>query len=267
MKTKNSKDLSKHKTIKETTKALKKVEDKIDPEFLNVDPLKEAYHDSVVKTPLRSESLIKHNTALLVIDMQYLDAAPGHGVFADSSNYELPEDAKEYYFKSLKEVVIPNIQRLQKCFRKNKLEIIHTRIQSLTQDGRDRSEGHKALSLLAPPGSKEADFLEEIAPQGDEIVINKTASGVFTSTNLGYVLRNMNINSLYITGVYTNECVSTTARDARDLGYMVTLIEDSCTSVTPELHNFTITTLKDRYAKILNTQQAIEEIEQLNIKP
>jgi len=92
--------------------------------------------------------------------------------------------------------VISNIQRLLKTFRANKMEIIHTRIQSLTRDGRDRSTGHKRLGILAPPGSKEAEFLPEVAPKDDEIVINKTASGVFSSTNLNYVLDNLDIHEL-----------------------------------------------------------------------
>jgi len=76
-----------------------------------------------------------------------------------------------------------NVQRLQAAFRDRDLEVMHTRIQALTQDGRDRSKGHRRLKILAKPGSKEAEFLPEIAPEGDEIVINKTASGVFSSTN------------------------------------------------------------------------------------
>lgn len=47
--------------------------------------------------------------------------------------------------------------------------------------------------------------------------------------------------------------VETTIRDACDLGYLVTLVEDACTTVTPELHEGTIRSLRDRYASILTT--------------
>ncbi|HEY9149676.1 MAG TPA: isochorismatase family cysteine hydrolase, partial [Gammaproteobacteria bacterium] len=149
--------------------------------------------------------------------------------------------------------------RLQDCFRSNGLEVIHTRIQSLTKDGRDRSAGHKRLGLHAAPGSKEAEFLPEIAPKGDEIIINKTASGVFNATNLDFILRNMGITGLFVCGVYTNECISTAVRDACDLGYYTTLIDDACATVTPELHEATIRTLKDRYSRVLTTDQAVRE--------
>lgn len=165
-----------------------------------------------------------------------------------------------YYFDTLKTYVIPNVQKLQRAFREHDLEVMHTRIQALTEDGRDRSKGHRRLNILAKPGSKEAEFLPEVAPIGDEIVFNKTASGVFSSTNFHYVLTNMGINALYIAGVYTNECVETTVRDACDLGYLVTLVEDACTTVTEELHNASLATLRDRYARVMRTEEAIAEI-------
>lgn len=229
-------------------------------EYLDVDPLRETYRDAISDTPRRLESLQEHHTAMLVIDIQYLDAARGCGVFADIENAGVPPEAEEYYFNRLETLVLPNVRRLQDAFRANGLDVIHTRIQSLTQDGRDRSPGHKRLRLHAPPGSKEAEFIEMVAPQGDEIVINKTASGVFNATNLSYVLRNMNITGLFICGVYTNECVSTATRDACDLGFFTTLVEDGCATVTPSLHTSTINTLRDRYARVLTTDEAIREI-------
>jgi nicotinamidase-related amidase len=197
---------------------------------------------------------------LLCIDLQYLDAAPGYGVFADAHKSGVPIEAQEYYFNRLDELVLPNIRALQNGFRENDLEVIHTRIQSLTKDGRDRGPGHKRLDLHAPPGSKEAEFLERVAPVGDEIIINKTASGVFSSTNIAYILRNMEITGLFIVGVYSNECVSTAVRDACDLGFHVTLISDAIATVTPELQNATITTMKDRYARVLSTDEALKEL-------
>lgn len=224
------------------------------------DPLRNAYHESFIDNPSHSEAITEHNTALLVIDMQYLDAAEGYGVFRDAEKTGMPAEYQRYYFNRLKNVAIPNIQRLQTAFRENGLEIIHTRIQALTQDGRDRSKGHKRLNLLATPDSKEAEFLEEVAPRGDEIVINKTASGVFSATNLNYVLKNMGIECLFVCGVYTNECVETTIRDACDLGYLATLVEDCCATVTPELHQATMATLRDRYARIFDIEDALKEV-------
>ncbi|MBD3669339.1 MAG: cysteine hydrolase [Gammaproteobacteria bacterium] len=235
----------------------------LDEEYLNIDPLEDNYRESISEAPGLFTSIEQHKTALLMIDLQYLDAAPGFGVFADVERSGVPHEAQEYYFKRLDHMVLPNVRRLQDAFRDLEMEVIHTRIMSMTQDGRDRSPGHKRLNLHAAPGSKEAEFLPEVAPKGDEIVINKTASGVFNATNIEYMLRNMDITGLYICGVYTNECVSTTVRDASDRGFYTTLINDACATVTPELHNATIGTIKDRYARVLSTEEAIKELRQL----
>jgi nicotinamidase-related amidase len=235
----------------------------VNEEFLHVDPLEESYRESITQAPGVVESLEQHRTALLVIDLQYLDAAPGHGVFADAEKSGVPKEAQEYYFKRLDHVVLPNVRRLQDRFRDAELEVIHTRIMSMTKDGRERSAGHKRLNLHAPPGSKEAEFLQEIAPKGDEIIINKTASGVFNATNIEYLLRNMGVTGLFICGVYTNECVSTTVRDACDRGFYTTLINDACATVTPQLHNATIETIRDRYARVMTTEEAIKEIKRV----
>ena len=236
--------------------------DKIAPltDFDALDPLREQYQGSLISTRQLRQELARHHVALLCIDLQYLDAARGYGVFADAAASGVPLKAQEYYFQDLENVVLPNVRKLQDAFREQGLEVIHSRIQSLTRDGRDRSPGHKRLNLHAPPGSKEAEFVESVAPVGDEIVLNKTASGVFNSTNLQYILRNLDITALFIVGVYSNECVSTAVRDACDLGFYVTLIEDGCTTVTPELQGATITTIKDRYARVMTTDEAITEI-------
>lgn len=231
----------------------------------SLDPLKEYYHDIVDdKTEERIEHLEHHEVALLVIDIQYLDAARGYGVFKDVTTSGIPIAQQDYYFDTLQENVLPNVQKLLKTFRDKNMEVIHTRIQSLTQDGRDRGNGHKRLNLLATPGSKEAEFLPEVAPKDDEIIINKTASGVFSSTNLNYVLQNLKINELIVAGVYTNECVETTIRDACDLGYLVTLVEDACTTVTPELHQSSINSLKDRYASVLETSEIVKRFRRID---
>lgn len=230
------------------------------PEPERADPLRDAFRDSIGEPAELLGSLHAREIALLMIDLQKLCAAPGIGVFG---KYERAAEASSYYFDSLEQTVLPNARRLLATFRESGLEVIHTRIQSLTPDGRDRSPGHKRLGLHAAPGSREAEFLEPVRPIDGEIVIGKTASGVFSSTNLEYVLRNLGIRALFVAGVYTNECVSTTVRDGSDLGFHMTLIQDACTTVTPELQSATLRTLRDRYARVMRTGAVVREVQRL----
>ena len=127
---------------------------------LQFDPLKDVYRKTFALNKGHFENLTHHNTALLCIDMQYLDAADGYGLFKHDGTSPVSQEGRDYYFSQLRETVLPNVHNLQNCFRAHGLEVIHIRIQSLTRDGRDRSKGHKRLNLLAPPGSGEACFLE-----------------------------------------------------------------------------------------------------------
>ena len=59
----------------------------------NIDPLKEAYRETIANVPERIAAIRRHHAALLCIDMQYLDAARGYGVFADAQQSGVPLEA------------------------------------------------------------------------------------------------------------------------------------------------------------------------------
>lgn len=211
--------------------------------------------------PLPEPAIKKGMAALLVIDMQY-QTHPDYGMFAQRRAKGQTEGIE--YFAARLHTVIPNIRRLQEGFRKKGIEVISTRVQSMTQDGRDRSLDHKQLGILCPPGSKEAEILEELAPEGDEMVFSKTAGSVFNATNIHYVLTNMGIKSLVMVGAMTAGCVESAARDARDLGYGVIVVEDACLAWTQEQHDFAIRLMSEVYGKIKSTDEVLAMIEEQN---
>lgn len=217
-------------------------------------------------TPRRNQGSLplcgEWQRVLLCIDMQFLGCEDGYGAFENHRRSGVSEEAIRYYLRRLHETVFPNVARLQACFREKGHEVIHTRIQSLTRDGRDRSLEHKRLGLHAPPGSRLAQFVPEVAPKEDEIVLDKTASGVFSSTNIAYLLRNLCVSELFVTGVYTNECVSSAVRSAADLGFDVTLIADATAAITPELHDATLLTTEGRYARVLDTAEVLAGLQE-----
>jgi nicotinamidase-related amidase len=134
-------------------------------------------------------------------------------------------------------------------------------IESLTQDGRDRSLDHKLSDMHVPKGSRLAQVIAEVAPVGDEIVLPKTSSGVFNSTNIDYVLRNLGVEYLIVAGVFTDQCVDMAVRDAADRGYMVTLIEDGCAGSTMEKHAHALRAFGG-YCRIRTADQVVAEIGQ-----
>jgi ureidoacrylate peracid hydrolase len=109
-----------------------------------------------------------------------------------------------------------------------------------------------------PKGSWDARVIDEIAPAEDEIVIPKTSSSVFISTNIDYVLRNLGVRSLIIAGILTDQCIDSAVRDACDLGYLVTVATDACATHSRERHDWSLRNNRG-YAR----QRTIAEIERM----
>src|SRR5699024_12788929 len=112
-------------------------------------------------------SLKNDDVALLCIDMQYYDCETGYGFFKDIKR----DDPKfSYYFNQLESTVFPTVKKIQDLFRKENQEVIHVKIESLTEDGRDRSSSHITIDCHGTKDKKEAEFIEQVAPLRKKIV-------------------------------------------------------------------------------------------------
>lgn len=196
--------------------------------------------------------------ALLFIDVQNYCAVREGGEFRQHK----PEDFAAklgYFFDAMERRIVPNMQRLQAACRKAGIEVMYTVIQSLTQDGRDRSLDYKITGFNVPPGSWDARVIDAIAPGEDEMVIPKTSSSVFISTNIDYILRNLGVRQLIISGIVTDQCIESAVRDACDLGYLVTLVTDACATYTPERHEAALAAIRG-YCRQRTTEEFLAEI-------
>jgi ureidoacrylate peracid hydrolase len=113
--------------------------------------------------------------------------------------------------------------------------------------------------MFCAKGSPDARVIDAIAPEGDEIVIPKTSSSVFISTNIHYVLGNLGVKHLIVAGVLTDQCVDSTVRDACDYGYLVTLVTDACATHSAERHASAITNNRG-YARQRTTGEMVAEL-------
>jgi ureidoacrylate peracid hydrolase len=206
----------------------------------------------------REVGLVPENSALLYIDVQNFSARRAGGEFDGLSEAEF-QSRFGWYLDQIGREILPNMTRLQAACRTAGVEVMYTVIENLTQDGRDRSLDYRITGFNVPSGSWDAQVLDEIAPGGDEIVFSKTSSNVFVSTNIDYVLRNMGKRQLVISGLITDQCISSAVRDACDLGYLVTLVTDACASYTPERHDFALTELKG-YCRQVTTEKLCAEL-------
>lgn len=214
--------------------------------------------------PGREIPIVPKRSALLFIDVQNYNARPDGGKYKDQGLK--PEEAEAnhaYFFKRLEQVAVPNMQRLQRACRARGVEVMYTVIESLTQDGRDRSLDYKITGFNVPKGSWDAQVLDQIRPQDDEIRFPKTSSSVFISTNIDYILGNLNVEFLIIGGLLTDQCISSAVRDACDLGYRVTLITDACATYSEDRHKTAIDHIKG-YCRRRTTDDFLQELDRLS---
>ena len=194
--------------------------------------------------PSREVPIDPAHAALLIIDVQNHCIATGNS---------------EYFDRSLREVVLPNIRRLQTVCRTGGIEVMYSVIENMTRDGRDRSLDYKISGIDVVRGSWEACVLDDIAPADDEMIFRKTSSSVFISTNIDYVLRNLGVRSLIVAGLLTDQCVESAVRDACDLGYLVTLVSDACATASAERHEQSLLGIRG-YCRQRSTETLLTEI-------
>jgi ureidoacrylate peracid hydrolase len=201
------------------------------------------------------------HAAFLIIDIQNYAASPDGGAYK-----HMTPDARDarygYYFDRMRSTAIPNMQKLQSACRQVRIEVMYTVIESLTLDGRDRSLDYKISDMHVPRGAWDAKVIDEIAPAADEIVLPKTSSSVFISTNIDYLLRNLGVRSLILAGGLTDQCVDSAVRDACDLGYLVTCVTDACATLAQDRHDWALRN-NNGYCRQRTTDQLVAEIEQL----
>ncbi len=195
------------------------------------------------------------HTALLLVDMQRAWLEP-------QFDAHLTGPDAEYFLSRARTEVVPNQQRLLAAFREARQNVLHTIIESLTADGRDRSLDHKLSDMHLPKGSAQAQIIAELNPAENEIVLPKTSSGVFNSTNIDYVLRNLETRHLIIAGIVTDQCVDMAVRDAADRGYLVTLVEDACATYSAERHHACLNAIKG-YCWITDTDTVLGRLQEM----
>lgn len=182
-------------------------------------------------------------TALLIIDLQYLDAHPDGWMGRLARDQGRPDLLQERW--DFIQEILPNVRRLQDACRSGGVELIHIRVKYLTRDCRDGQRSLAKEEKAVSANARDDDFLEEVAPVGDEIIIDKTSAGAFNSTAIDQILRNMQIDRLWVTGIVTEGCVEMTTRDAADRGYYTTLVSDACASSTHVAHEDALQRMSD----------------------
>lgn len=218
--------------------------------MLIVDPMKQ------IMAPLAEVDFSPKDTALVLVCMQKMFVHPDYGTIATGREKGLHE-AMDYYTGKLP-TVINNIQRLLKSCREKNYEIVHVAVESMTSDGRDKCRYHKERSGYTK-NEVGNEFIDELLPEENELVFKKTSCGVFNSTNMQQVMRNIGIENLIVVGCITNGSVGHAVMDGADLGFNMVLVEDGCESLTPEIQQASLELLSF-FTRVKSTDEILSKV-------
>jgi nicotinamidase-related amidase len=183
---------------------------------------------------------VSDNTALIVIDVQCgLDHPTYYGTERNNPQAE------------------SNMARLLAAWRNHKRPIFFIK--------------HNSIRPTSPlrPGQPGNDIKSEVAPQGNEPVIEKSVNSAFIGTDLEQRLRNANIQQVVMVGLTTNHCVSTSVRMAGNLGFETYLVADATAAFdrvgvdgtvysAQLIHDTTLASLHGEFATVVKTDDLLE---------
>ena len=208
-----------------------------------------------------------NRTGLMVIDYQNYSSNPDCGVAA--MLLEQHPRVAEYYVPRLQHT-IANTRRLLDQFRQHNREVVYTRHGALLPDGRDMilrrqrrdsdSVDQSGSPTLWSKGSMEHQIVSTLSPRENELVVDKNASSAFNGTGIDQLLRNMKLDTLVVTGMATDMCVETTARDAADRGYNVIVVEDATATFFEEHHIAALSAMARVYTQTWTTDQVLSAL-------
>ncbi|MBW2063453.1 MAG: cysteine hydrolase [Deltaproteobacteria bacterium] len=190
------------------------------------------------------------NTALIVVDVQN-DFCHSQGVFSKYKKVDL-----EHVEQAVKNLAV----FIDRCRQFNVPVIfIKTTHSQWTNSPSwlSRLEGKPKETGICAPDSWGSDFYL-VSPREGDCVVTKHRYSAFVGTDLDLILRSRGIENIIVTGVATNVCVETTARDGFNHDYNVVLLDDCCGAFDQAEHEATLNNIRKFFGTVSDSITLIE---------
>jgi nicotinamidase-related amidase len=150
--------------------------------------------------------------------------------------------------------IIPKIKELIDLARELKIPIFYL------VDSHSQSDPEISLwGKHAMEGEEGSKVILELSPkEGDYIIKKKVYSGFF-GTDLEKKLKELNVDTLYLTGTSTHICVLHNAGDGFYRGFKIVVVSDGTASFIPEEHERALKYMKDIYGAEIISSDIVKE--------
>lgn len=160
----------------------------------------------------------------------------------------------QQYFLQIASPIVGNVLSIIEACRARGIRVIFTRHghKDINKDGGMLG---KWWGEYIEYGSKDWELIEGLSEEATYVVLDKNRYSAFFGTGLDESLRTRNIEELIVTGVLTNCCCETTARDGFVHDYRMFFVSDATATVNDDLHVASLKNLAFGFAHILTTEE------------
>ena len=161
------------------------------------------------------------------------------------------------YFHRIAQPVLKNILNVIQTCRSRNIPVIFTQHGHTDPDSDGGILGEWWGELIVA-GTEDWKFLPEMKTETKDVVIAKKRYSAFFGTDLDKILRSRGIQDLAISGVMTNLCCETTARDAFMRDYRIFFLIDGTATRKSELHLATLKNLGFGFTYLLTCDELVQ---------
>ncbi|KAL5543229.1 hypothetical protein UlMin_010939 [Ulmus minor] len=161
------------------------------------------------------------------------------------------------YFSSMAKPILHNLLTTIRLCRRASIPVLFTRHchKSPADHG---MLGEWWNGDLIFDGTSESELIPELDRHPDDIVMEKNTYSGFQGTCLEEILKERRVEEVIVTGVMTNLCCETTAREAFVKGFRVFFSVDATAMVNAELHDVTLKNLAYGFAYLVDCERLQE---------
>lgn len=151
--------------------------------------------------------------------------------------------------------VVARAAELAAAFRRHQLPVV---LVNVIGGAPGRTDPQPAR---AAPGADWADLVPELGAQPQDIRISKKTWGAFTGTDLAATLRGRGVTQVVLAGIATSIGVESTARQAHELGFSVTLAIDAMTDRSEQAHANSVERIFPRLGETGSSSDILAKLE------